>query len=138
MNGNYQLKLKNMKGVIVILVPLLILGVLPGCALFKKTTKRSTEGKVELNKQMELDKLAVKTGQKETNVLTYWPDGAVYQWENRIEQLDEARYGKLRVEENAVTKTEGTAVESVPSYKWLVVVASVILIMLLCFLKYRN
>jgi PBP1b-binding outer membrane lipoprotein LpoB len=99
-----------MKGIIVILILLL-----SGCALFQKTTKQRSQEKQEKSKQTEMNRLAVKAGQTETNVYTYWPDGSVYQWQHSVGQVNEAKFGTLRVDEQATTKTEGTTTQRVPS-----------------------
>ena len=94
---------------------IIIITLLSGCAIFQKTTKQRSQEKQEQSKQTEMNKLAVKTGQTETNIYTYWPDGSVYQWQHSVGQVDEAKFGTLRVDEQATSKTEGTTTERVPS-----------------------
>jgi len=118
-----------MKAIILIIIITLI----SGCALFQKTTKQRSQEKQEKSKQTEMNKLAVKTGQTETNVYTYWPDGSVYQWQHSVGQVDEAKFGTLRVDEQATTKTEGTTTQRVPSTTSFIIllVAGILIIVLL-------
>jgi len=96
------------------IILIIIISFAAGCALFQKTTKQRSQEKQEQSRQSELNRLALKTGQKETNVYTYWPDGSVYQWQHSVAQVDEAKFGTLRVDEQATSKTEGTTTQRVP------------------------
>jgi hypothetical protein len=122
-----------MKAIILIINITLI----SGCALFQNTTKQRNEEKQEQSRQTEMNRLAVKTGQTETNVYTYWPDGSVYQWQHSVGQVDEAKFGTLRVNEQATTKTEGTTTQRVPSTTSFIIllVAGVLIVV---FIRYKS
>jgi hypothetical protein len=122
-----------MKAIILII----IISSASGCALFQKTTKQRSQGKQEQSRQSELNRLALKTGQKETNVYTYWPDGSVYQWQHSVAQVDEAKFGTLRVDEQATAKTEGTTTQRVPSTtSFIILLVAGVLMML--FIIYKS
>jgi len=122
-----------MKAIILII----IISLSSGCALFQKTTRQRSQAKQEQSRQSELNRLEVKTGQKETNVYTYWPDGSVYQWQHSVAQVDEAKFGTLRVDEQATTKTEGTTTQRVPSSTSLIIllVAGILIVL---FIMYKS
>lgn len=103
-----------MKVIIVILTVLL-----SGCALFQKTKKHTVEEKQELQRQTELRNVAIKTGQKETNVYTYWTDGSVYQWQNSVEQVGEVSSTDLSRKESRVSKTDKVAQQQEPARFWM-------------------
>lgn len=67
----------------------------------------------------------------------YWPDGSVYQWQHSVTQVDEAKFGALRVDEQAATKTEGTTTQRVPSSTSLIILL-VAAILIALFIIYKS
>lgn len=73
-----------------------------------RTTKTSIKDRAELNRKTELSGLALRAEVKKRNVLTYWPNGSVYQFEQLREQVDQAKSARLNVEETKVLKRDET------------------------------
>ena len=92
---------------------------LSGCSLFKKTTKTTATGSFDLSKQTEQNHLDLQTSQKETQIHSYWKDSIFYQYELIKEQVDQAKTGILKVQENQEAKQEQITKESKPVEPWV-------------------
>ncbi|RZM24735.1 MAG: hypothetical protein EOO88_21800 [Pedobacter sp.] len=69
------------------------------CLLGCRTTKSSLKAKEDSKKQLEQEVLATTMAREERNVLTYWPDGSLYQFEQRKTDVDQSLLGRLKVVE---------------------------------------
>ena len=109
-----------------ILSVLLLLVVLIRCSALKKTTSLKTEASLKAEKQTDLQQLKLKTATKETNVVTYNPDGTVYQHANIKEQVDQAKLGKLQVQERTSEKAESLEKSATPQGFWIVIITGLV------------
>ncbi|TCD02718.1 hypothetical protein [Pedobacter psychroterrae] len=98
---------------------LLTIILLSSCSLFKKTTKSSATSSFDLSKQIEENQLALTTTQKETKIYSLWKDSVFYQYQLIKEQVDNAKAGTVKTQENQQTKQEQTTKESKPVETWI-------------------
>jgi len=119
-----------MKGLIMISLLCLL-----GCRTVKTTTKASDE----MKRDVELNTVAVKAAQRETNTVTYWPDGQVYQLQNVKEQVDQTQLGRLGLKEKQVAKQLEVKKESEPLRIWVYVgVGAVVIATVLIYWKFKK
>jgi len=91
------------------------------CLLGCRTVKTTTKASEEMKRDVELNTVAVKAAQKETNTVTYWPDGQVYQLQNVKEQVDQTRLGRLDLKEKQVARQAEVVKQSEPWRIWVYV-----------------
>jgi len=89
------------------------------CLLGCRTVKTTTKASEEMKRDVELNTVAVKAAQKETNTVTYWPDGQVYQLQNVKEQVDQTKLGRLDLEEKQVAKWSELVKQIEPLMIWV-------------------
>ena len=89
------------------------------CLLGCRTVKTTTKAREELKRDVELNTVAVKAALKETNMVTYWPDGTVYKLRNVKEQVDQTKLGRLDVKEKALAKQSEVLKKSEPFRIWV-------------------
>jgi len=89
------------------------------CLLGCRTVKTTTKASDEMKRDVELNTVAVRAAQKETNTVTYWPDGQVYQLQNVKEQVDQTKLGRLDVKEKRVAKQSEVLKQSEPLRIWV-------------------
>ena len=98
---------------------ILLIILLTGCGLFKKTTKSSTASSFDLSKQTEQNQLDLKTTQKETQIYSYWKDSILYQFEVIREQIDQAKIASEKTQESQHNKQIQTVKVSKPVEAWI-------------------
>ena len=126
-----EIKNQNMKTLYTIMLILL----LSSCSLFKKTTKTTTSASFDLSKQTEVRNLELQTAQKETQIYSFWKDSVFYQYSLIKEQVDQARAGTLKVEENQEAKKGKAVKESRPVESWIYMGGILCIVGLLLILK---
>lgn len=97
---------------------IIIMFCLYGCALFKKTSRSSSQNSHNSINQLEASQLVLKRTGKETQVFSYWSDSGFYQVQTIREQVDQAASGKIISEEKQQSKQD-TKVKETEPVNWL-------------------
>lgn len=105
--------------ILYLLLLFFLLAFLESCALFQKTSKRTTTDKQSSQKQLESSQLLFKTANKETQIVTYWNDSGFYQVQNIREQIDLAKSDRFKREEKQVVKQETIVKKTEPVKIWI-------------------
>ena len=92
---------------------------LTGCMLFKKSSKATLQNRSDSSSQSYLERISLKTANKETNIYTYWNDSAAFQFQHILENVDEAKLSSLSNKENQVTKQNQTIKKTEPPDLWI-------------------
>lgn len=122
-----------------LMIVCLLLFLLNGCVLFKKSSKASLQNRSDSNNQSYLERVSLKTANKETNIYTYWNDSSIFQFQNIRENVDEAKLSALSNKENQVTKQEQTIKKAEPLDLWMYgVVAILVTIVLVKLHRYTS
>ena len=98
---------------------ILLILLLSGCSLFKKTTKTTAHRSFDLSKQTEAHSLDLKTMQKETQIYSWWNDSIFYQYELVKEQVDQAKAGTSKTLEKQEARQEQMVKVSTPVEVWI-------------------
>lgn len=106
----------------------LVLMFCTGCILFKKSTKSTTENKSENQVQAYLERVNLKTANRETNIYTYWNDSSVFQYQNIRENIEEAKHNTVNKNEKQVTQQKETVKKTEPPDLWVYGVIVVVVI----------
>ena len=106
---------------------ILLIILLTGCGLFKKTTKSSTASSFDLSKQTEAQTLDLKTKQKEIQRYSYWEDSVFHQYEVIREQIDQSKASTVKTQETQETKQAQVLKESKPAETWVFLIILVVL-----------
>jgi hypothetical protein len=110
---------------------------LSGCAMFKHSTKTDAYEEAKFEKVVDSRSLVLKTALKETNTLTYNPDGSVLQFQQIQEEVAQSEAVHLSGIEKAKASKDLSVKESVPMKSWLWLGALVLLLVtLLIYLKF--
>ncbi|MES2827405.1 MAG: hypothetical protein V4687_04605 [Bacteroidota bacterium] len=117
-----------------VIMALMSIVMLIRCSALKKTTSVKTEEEIKAKKEMEMQQIKLKTASKETNVVTYNPDGTVYQRANIKEQIDQSKMAKLKVDENVSAKTGIVEKVATPQGFWITLIAGLVIIGIVFFL----
>lgn len=118
-----------------ILGGLLLLVVLLRCSALKKTTSLKTEESIAADKKTSVQQLKLKTATKETNVVTYNPDGTVYQQANIKEQVEQAKIGRLQSQEKINAKVGSLEKVATPQGFWIMVIAGLVIFGIVFYLR---
>ncbi|MEJ7556693.1 MAG: hypothetical protein WKF66_00190 [Pedobacter sp.] len=111
---------------------------LMSCSLLKKTTKTESVVLGEFEKVVDSRSLVLKTAIRETNTLTYNPDGSILQFQQIQEEAAQSQALQVRDAERETLKKELVIKESVPSQVWvLAFIAAFVLSSLLWYVKMR-
>lgn len=87
---------------------------LMSCALFKTTSRLSAVKGKESSKQSYLDRVDVKTLNRETHTYTWLKDTTVFQYQNIQEYAEEAILEKLSSSEKELERSKAVKKESSP------------------------
>lgn len=104
----------------------LILALSAGCMLFKKNTKTAMENKLETNQHTYLERVNLKTANKETNIYTYWNDSSVFQYQNIRENIIEAKRSAVNTDEKQVMQQQEMMKKTEPPDLWVYGVALIV------------
>jgi hypothetical protein len=99
------------------------------CSLLKKTTKTESVALSELEKVVESRSLVLKSALRETNTLTYNPDGSILKFQQIQEEAAQAEAVRVLDTEHASTKKELILKESTPSKVWVILGLAVIVLL---------
>jgi hypothetical protein len=114
-----------------LMIAFLLLIHFTGCMLFKKSSKATLQNRSDSNSQSYLERVSLKTANKETNIYTYWNDSLIFQFQNIRENVDEAKLSVLSNKENQVTKQEQTIKKAEPPDLWLYGVVAILVAVVL-------
>ncbi|HEX8607622.1 MAG TPA: hypothetical protein VF679_03155 [Pedobacter sp.] len=95
----------------------------------KKTTKTESVALSELEKVVDSRSLVLKSALRETNTLTYNPDGSILQFQQIQEEAAQAEAVRVLDTEHASTKKELLLKESTPSKVWVILGLAVIVLL---------
>ncbi|WEK20520.1 MAG: hypothetical protein P0Y49_05135 [Candidatus Pedobacter colombiensis] len=126
----------NKKHILLIILGLYLFMVCMSCNLFKKTTKINSTSAQTTSKQKESSQLILKTGNKETQIFTYWNDSAVYQYQNIKELVNETAAARRTTEEKQSLKQQQTIKESEPTKMWMLF--GIVIALIVSFVLYRK
>ena len=108
------------------------------CLLGCKTMKTTVKATDEMKRDVELNTVAVKAAQKETNTVTYWPNGRVHQLQNVKEQVDQTKLGRLDVKEKQIAKQSEVVKQSEPLRIWVYLgIGAAVIVAVLIYLKIK-
>jgi hypothetical protein len=110
---------------------------LSGCSMFKHSTKTDAYEEAKLEKAIDSRSLVLKTALKETNTLTYNPDGSVLQFQQIQEEVAQSEAVRLSGIEKVTATKDLSVKESVPMKSWLWLgVFGLLMVALLIYLKF--
>ena len=107
---------------------------LMGCSVFKHTTKKEASEQEALERSIDGRSLVLKSALKETNTLTYNPDGSVLQFQRINEQVAQQEAAQVLVEEIASVKKESVMEESKPMKIWAYIACGIAVLLLITFI----
>jgi hypothetical protein len=108
------------------------------CSLLKKTTKKETIAVNELEKVVDSRSLVLKSALRETNTLTYNPDGSILQFQRIQEEAAQSEAVQVLDTKRASSKKEVLLKESTPAKVWVVLgLALIVLLGAMWYLKTR-
>jgi len=114
-----------------------VLLALSGCSMFKHSTKTNEYEEAKFETAVDSRSLVLKTAIKETNTLTYNPDGSILQFQQIQEEMASSEAVQLSGIEKATAKKDLSVKESVPMKSWLWLGALVLLLVaLMIYLKF--
>lgn len=99
---------------------MLVLGMcLIGCSMLKQSSKTEGMAQEEFKKVVDSRSLVLKSAVRETNTLTYNPDGSILQFQQAQEEIAQSQAMQVLGTENASVKKEFLIKESVPWKGWI-------------------
>jgi hypothetical protein len=98
---------------------LILVMLLTGCNLFKKTSKTTATETQRMEKKSELNMLELKTANRHTSIFTVWDSGMVYQHQLILEQIDKAKLRGMKATEVGTTKTKVVEKKTKPADLWI-------------------
>lgn len=101
------------------MVASLILMFCIGCTLFRKSTKNTQQNRVERNEKTHLERVELKTANKETKIYTWWKDSLLYQYQHILENTEEANHSALNTDNKQVTKQQQQLKKTEPPDVWI-------------------
>jgi hypothetical protein len=108
------------------------------CSLLKKTTKKESVAVSEVEKVVDSRSLVLKSALRETNTLTYNPDGSILQFQQIQEKVAQAEAVQVLDTEHASSKKEVLLKESTPSKVWVILgLALIVLLGAMWYVKTR-
>ena len=118
------------------LIALLACLCLMGCSLFKKTIKTESVVSGKFEKVVDSRSLVLKTALRETNTLTYNPDGSLLQFQQIQEETAQSQAQQVLGTEHVTSKKELRVKESAPFRIWIMYgMAAVLLLGLIWYVK---
>ena len=92
------------------------------CSLMKKTQTTKAESTLTDQKQAEFQRTLLSKDQKETRVLTYYPDGTVHQFQQIVEEIEKQQKDLLKRKEETELNTQVVSKTSVPVPQWWILI----------------
>lgn len=92
---------------------------LSGCALFKRTNKTEYTNEREASKQIYLDRVGIKSANKESHTFSWWNDSSFYQYQNIREDVKEAQLERLNSKEKVSAKIKNVKKERASVNLWI-------------------
>jgi len=89
------------------------------CSIFKRTAKTKAVETGELEKIVDSRSLVLKTALRETNTLTYNPDGSILQFQQVQEEIAQSQAVQVLAQEKLRSKKEAVTKEGVPLKGWV-------------------
>jgi len=122
--------MKDLIGLMVLFFCMLLMS----CSIFKHTTKKEPLEQEALERSLDGRSLVLKSALKETNTLTYNPDGSVFQFQRINEQVAQQEAAQVLVREKASVKKESVAEESKPMKIWAYIACGIAVLLLITFI----
>jgi hypothetical protein len=117
---------------------LLMFGVcLASCSMLKQKSNTNAMEQADFKKVLDSRSLVLKTAIRETNTLTYHPDGSILQFQQVQEEVAQTQATQVLDTENASVKKELLIKESVPwnGWSWIIGIG-ITLTALLIYIKF--
>ena len=111
---------------------------LPGCSVFKHSTKSEVLEQEAIQRTVDGRSLVLKTALKETNTLTYHPDGSIYQFQRVNEEVAQKQMAEVEVREKASVKKEILEQERIPMKNWGYIAVGLVLLAVITFIFLRH
>ena len=106
------------------------------CSLTKKTQTTKAESTLTDQKQAEFQRTLLSKDQKETRLLTYYPDGTVHQFQQIVEEIEKQQKDLLKSKEETDLNTQVVSKTSVPVPQWWILIS--IGLIVVCWLVYQK
>lgn len=97
----------------------ILLMLLTGCSLLKKTSNTTTADTRQLEKKSNFNMLELKSANKQTSIFTLWDSGRIYQHQLILEQTDESTLAGLKTTEQDTAKKEVVTRKTMPPDLWI-------------------
>lgn len=117
-------------------VTMLVLGMcLISCSMLKQSSKTEGLEHLEFEKVIDSRSLVLKSAVRETNTLTYNPDGSILQFQKVQEEVALSQATQVMATENASDKKELLVTETVPWRGWVWIGAICLLVVIVIYIK---
>ena len=119
-------------------ITLLILGMcLTSCSMLKQSSKTEGTEQAESEKVIDSRSLVLKSAIRETNTLTYNPDGSILQFQKVQEEVLQSQVTQVLDTENAREKKELLIRETVPWKGWIWIAGiGIILLVIVIYIRF--
>lgn len=108
------------------------------CSALKQSTKSKVSDLQALERTVDGRSLVLKTALKETNTLTYHPDGSIYQFQRVNEEVAQQQMAEVEVREKASVKKETLEQERIPMKNWGYIAVGLVLLAVITFIFLRH
>ena len=110
---------------------------LVSCSMLKESSKTDAMAQAEFEKIVDSRSLVLKTAIRETNTMTYHPDGSILQFQQIQEEVSQTQATNVLDTENASMKKELLTKESLPwkGWSWIIGIA-ITLVALLIYIRF--
>jgi len=110
---------------------------LVSCSMLKESSKTDAMAQAEFEKIVDSRSLVLKTAIRETNTMTYHPDGSILQFQQIQEEVSQTQATNVLDTENASMKKELLIKESLPwkGWSWIIGIA-ITLVALLIYIRF--
>jgi len=110
---------------------------LVSCSMLKESSKTDAMVQAEFEKIVDSRSLVLKTAIRETNTMTYHPDGSILQFQQIQEEVSQTQATNVLDTENASMKKELLTKESLPwkGWSWIIGIA-ITLVALLIYIRF--
>ena len=127
-----------MKDKVGLIASLLCTLLLLSCSALKQSTKSKVSDQQALERTVDGRSLVLKTALKETNTLTYHPDGSIYQFQRVNEEVAQKQMAEVEVREKASVKKEILEQERIPMKNWGYIAVGLVLLAVITFIFLRH
>ena len=127
-----------MKDKVSLIASLLCMLLLLSCSALKQSTKSKVLDQEALERTVDGRSLVLKTALKETNTLTYHPDGSIYQFQRVNEEVAQKQMAEVEVREKASVKKEILEQERIPMKNWGYIAVGLVLLAVITFIFLRH